>query len=76
MVLAALYPSTANIIRGSGMTIQQRIARCDREIAHCLACACDESMRHDERLGATMGEADWTVEKMRLERLLAEEEKA
>lgn len=58
------------------MTLQDRIAGCEREIAHCLAGACDESLSHEERLGATMGEADWTVEKMRLERLLAEEEKA
>lgn len=56
------------------MTLQDRIARCDREIAHCLANACDESLTLLDRWGATIGEADWTVEKMRLEQL-AEEEK-
>jgi hypothetical protein len=51
------------------LSLEERIARCDEEIALCLSAACDESLSTKDRYFATMGEADWTVAKIMLERL-------
>lgn len=43
----------------------EAVERCDREIAHCLKCQ-EAATVPEQRLGAFMGELDWTVERERL----------
>lgn len=41
--------------------------RCDKEIAACQAVFDDQASSETDRLGATIGDADWRSERQRVE---------
>lgn len=47
------------------MSIEEKLARCDREIANCLKCQAEATVP-EQRVGAALGELDWLSERERL----------